>query len=339
MRCERCKFENIPGQSTCIKCGSVLEISTALTDIYPPRMSRWEKPFRNFSRSIRKNRAILYIHAKLHTPQWLRDVLGDMTVGVFLCIIPGLGHLINKRFKEIWWYFLAWIVLLLTGIFFYGTNYGYFFIGLAIGIHVVIAILYGLFKDLESFREKAAVFFFLLIGFLFLYRFVPRMIFPYLTGSYSSMDIPYYNVSEGDYLLARSDIDREIILDRGSLVVFNPVAIGGHQPRRIRSNRTTIGEITGLPGENIQILKGVFIIDGQPLDVEQYPVPGWLRNRTFSFIIPKDSYFVSSRYNITAHGIVLTDSNIIQVCIVNKSSIEAKAFMRWLPIARRGFLP
>ena len=262
-----------------------------------------------------------------------------MTVGVFLCIIPGLGHLVNKRFKEIWWYFLAWLVLILTGLFFYGTTTGYFLIGLAIGLHVVIAILYGLFKDLDNFREKAAVAFFLLIGFLLLYRFVPRMLFPFLTGSYSSIDIPYYNVSEGDYLLARSDIDRDTILDRGSLIVFNPVAIGGHQARAFHNGGTAIGEIVGLPGENIQVNDEVFTIDGLPLDVEQYPVPAWLQKRTLSIIIPEDSYFVSARYNVNAHGIALTDSNIRQVCIVKKSSIEAKAFMRWLPIARRGFLP
>ncbi len=41
----------------------------------------------------------------------------------------------------------------------------------------------------------------------------------------------------------------------------------------ISGNDTVIGEIVGLPGERLQIANEVFIIDGQLLDVEKYPVP------------------------------------------------------------------
>ena len=140
--------------------------------------------------------------------------------------------------------------------------------------------------------------------------------------------------------MARSDIDRNTILDRGSLVVIHPFAAGNHQARAFHNEGTTIAEIVGLPGENIQISKGVFLINNQPLSTEQYPVPGWLQNVTYSDIIPKDSYFISARYNMNFHGNArLTDNNIRQVCIVKKDAIEAKAFIRWLPVTRRGFLP
>ena len=44
MRCARCEFENIPGQTRCIRCGSILEAGSAVIDIYPPRMPAWSKP-------------------------------------------------------------------------------------------------------------------------------------------------------------------------------------------------------------------------------------------------------------------------------------------------------
>ena len=150
MRCERCKFENIPGQTTCIKCGSVLQITSSPLSIYPPRMPKWQKPFRNFSRLFRKSKTIAFINAKLHIPKWLQDLFSDQAIGLLLCLIPGLAHLINKRFKEIRLYFFAWLVLLLTGVFLYGGTAGYICIGLAIGLHVGITIQYGIFKNLNS---------------------------------------------------------------------------------------------------------------------------------------------------------------------------------------------
>jgi len=106
----------------------------------------------------------------------------------------------------------------------------------------------------------------------------------------------------------------------------------------ISGNDTVIGEIVGLPGERLQIVNEVFVVDSKLLDVEKYPVPQWLRNRAFSATIPNDSYFVSSRYNVSAHGIQLTASHIKQVCVLKTTDIEAKAFMRWWPLLRRGFL-
>lgn len=337
MRCERCKFENIPGRDTCIKCGSALSIKPTAVDIYPPRMPKWEKPFRYFSRSIRKNRVIIYISTRLHTPEWLRDILSDNSLSLFLCLIPGLAHLINKRFKEIRLYFVAWLILLVAGLFLYGGLPGYICIGLAVGLHVGITIQYGLFKDLDNFREKTALAVLLLIGFIFIYYFIPSILFPVM-GSQSTLTIPYYNISQGDYLLAGTNIDNETDLARGSLVLMHPVTVGGHGARATRNYGTVTGEIIGLPGENIRIVEDVFVVDGRQLHVEQYPVPGWLQKSRFSCIIPDNNYFISAQYNITAHGMNLTDSYIKQACIVPKSSIEAKVFMRWLPLAKRGFI-
>jgi type IV secretory pathway protease TraF len=339
MRCQRCKLENIPGRETCIKCGSALEIKSTAINIYPPRMAKWKKPFRDLLRSMRKGKVVPQTDIKSRSSARLREFFSDSVSGLLLSIIPGFAHWIQNRFKEIRWYFFAWLVLLLSGLFLYGSPAGFICFGLAIGVHAAIALQYGIIKDLTNIAEKVVIIILVLIGLTFLYRLVPRMPFLNIDGGYSNLTIPYYNVEAGDYLLTRGGLDEEDLLQRGSLVLIHPATFRGYGRRGVISgNDTVIGEIVGLPGERLQIVNEVFIIDGQLLDVEKYPVPQWLRRIPFSATIPNDSYFVSSRYSVRAHGIQLRASHIRQVCMVKTSDIEAKAFMRWWPLSRRGFL-
>lgn len=338
MRCERCKFENIPGQKTCIKCGSALEIKPAAIDVHPLRMSKWKKPFRNLLRLMRKGKVVPRENIKLHCPPWIKGVFSDSILGLLLSVIPGLAHLLQNRFKEIRWYFLAWLILLLSGLFLYGSAAGFICLGLAIGIHVGIAVQYGIIKDLANLREKIITVILVLIALTFIYRFVPRMLFPNLTGGYSSLSIPYYKVEAGDYLLAWRGLAQDTLLPRGSLVLIHPVTLTSHGGRVTRSEGEVIGQIVGLAGEQLEIQNGLFIVDGQQLDSDKYLVPQWLYKLNFSTKIPDDSYFVSARYNVAAHGVKLEASHIRQVCLVKASDIEAKAFMRWWPLSKRGFI-
>jgi len=339
MRCQRCKFENIPGQKTCIKCGSALEVTSTAINVHPPRMPRWKKPFRDVLRSMRKGKAIPQIDAKSHLTPRVKEFFNDSFLGLFLSIIPGLAHWTQNRFKEIRWYFLAWLILLLSGAFLYGSAAGYVCLGLAIGVHAAIALQYGILKNLTNMSEKIVTIILVLIGLTFLYRFIPRIPPLNFDGGYSSLTIPYYNVEAGDYLLTRGGLDENDLLQRGSLVLIHPATFRSTGRRDVPSgNDTVIGEVVGLPGERLQIVNEFFIVDGQLLDVEKYPVPQWLRRIPFSATIPDDSYFVSSRYNVSAHGVQLRASHIEQVCMVKTNDIEAKAFMRWWPLLRRGFL-
>lgn len=339
MRCQRCKFENIPGRETCIKCGSTLEIKSTVIDIYPPRMAKWKKPFRDLLRSMRKGKVVPQTDIKSRSSARLKEFFSDSVSGLLLSIIPGFAHWMQNRFKEIRWYFFAWLILLMSGLFLYGSPAGFICFGLAIGVHAAIALQYGIIKDLTNISEKVVTIILVLIGLTFLYRFIPRMPFLNFTGGYSSLTIPYHNVETGDYLLARGGLDEKDILQRGSLVLIRPATFRSHgRGGVINGNDTVIGEIVGLPGERLQILNEVFIVDGQLLNDQKYPVPMWLRRIPFSATIPNDSYFVSTRYNVSAHGVQLTASHIKQVCVVKRSDIEAKAFMRWWPLSRRGFI-
>ena len=337
MRCERCKFENIPGQKTCIKCGSILEIKQAKINVHPPRMSKWEKPLRSLLRLMRKSKVIRQKKTKIHYPQWFKNTFNDSFLGICLSIIPGLAHSIQKRFKEIRWYFLAWVVLLISGLFLYGSVAGFICVGLAIGIHAGIALQYGILKELVNLREKFVTVVIVLLVFTLIYRLVPKIIAPDLTSGHSSLTIPFQNIEAGDYLLAWGDLNKETLLARGSLVLMHPVTFTSYG-RTTVSKGEIIGQIVAFPGEQLEIQNRVFTVNGKKLDVDKYPVPQWLQKLKFSATIPNNSYFVSARYNVVAHGVKLEASYVRNVCIVKAENIEAKAFMRWWPLSKRGFI-
>ena len=336
MRCERCKFENIPGRKTCIKCGSALEIEATTIDVHPPRMSSRQKPFRSVLRWMRRGKIGPQEKAKLRFRSRAKGLFSDTFLDLILSVIPGLAHWVQSRFREIRWYFLAWLILILSGLFLYGSAAGYICIGLAIGVHAGIALQYGIIKQLANIREKIATVIFVLIVLALIYGFAPRIL--HLTGGYSSLTVPYHNVEAGDYLLARGGLDHNILLPRGSLVLIHPASLTGHGSRVTRSRSTAIGEIVGLGGEHLQIADGTFEIDGDRLDTQKYPVPMWLRNTNLSITIPQGSYFVTTRYNVRAYGVNLDTSYISRVCLVEAGDIEAKAFMRWWPLLKRGFI-
>jgi hypothetical protein len=50
--------------------------------------------------------------------------------------------------------------------------------------------------------------------------------------------------------------------------------------------------------------------------------------------VPQVSYFISAQYQGTGYN----EAQAIEVCIVNQEQIIAKAFLRWNPLRRRGFI-
>lgn len=338
MRCPRCQFENLPGKDKCFKCGSILKIKKGAVNIYPPRMAKWKTPFRNLLRLMRNGKVVPQgNNIRGHYPPWFRKVFSDSFLGLFLSIIPGLAHFIQKRFREIKWYFLAWLILLISGLFLYGSAAGYICLGLAVGLHAGIAVQYGIIKDMENLREKIITVILVLLAFALIYRFTPRILVPNLAGGYSSLSVPFHEVEAGDYLLAWGGLDQEALLARGSLVLIHPVTFTSHGRTTVGEDEV-IGQIVGLPGEQLEIQEGFFVVNGQQLGVDKYPVPQWLQKIRLSITIPDDSYFVSARYNVRAVGTSLRAGYVSKVCIVKAGDIEARAFMRWWPLLKRGFI-
>jgi hypothetical protein len=193
-------------------------------------------------------------------------------------------------------------------------------------------------------REKVVVIIFVLLAIFFIYRYTPQVVVPNLEGVHSSITVPYYKVARGDYLLAWRYASVETnLLPRGKLVLIKPVTLYqyGHGAAELGGEEIVgqiVGQIVGLAGEQLEIREGTFLVDGQKLDLERYPVPQWLKGTNFSVKIPDSSYFVSAEYTVQAHGVKLDASYIQRVCIAEAKEIKGRVFMRWWPLLKRGFV-
>jgi hypothetical protein len=328
MRCPRCQFENIPGRTRCFKCDSVLEAPAKPPNINPPRMSKWKKPLRNFLRLFREQKLVPDIDLG---QKWKKHPETAQVVALFLDFIPGLGHLFNRCFREIWWLVLAWLILMASGIFFFPAALGFLFIGLALSIHIWILMKHSIIRNIKNLPERlgAAVVFLILL--FALYNIVPRFILPNLTGAYTSLTIPYNDIRPRDFFLASRRV-RPDSLQRGSFILIRPQGV------RTVTTDTIVGQIIALPGEQIERNHDTFVVNGQVLDNHKYPVPKWLREFKISFTIGEDSYFVTSEFSISGQAARLRSDDILQACVYNIKEIRGDVFMRWTPVSKRGFI-
>ena len=338
MRCVRCHSENIPGQERCFKCGSVLE-ADAVVDVHPPRMSGWRRPLRGIIRSLRGSRAVPEKLPTRKIRHGLDKLASDGLIGLVLSIVPGLAHLLKRRFREVRMLVLLWAVLLAVGLFLYGSSTGSILIGLAIGVHAWIAIQFGLFKEITGFVERIVITLVVMVCFGVLYWAVPRLVFYGYTGGYTALTIPDMEISAGDYLLVRRTGHLEETLPRGTLVLVRPARMQNNRVDRFNREPLMIGQIVGLPGETVRIANGFYAAGDEVLNPERFPVPRWLRRRRMTAAVGPRSYFVSLAYTLAGHGNILpADAAIRNVCLVKAEDIQGRAFMRWWPLARRGFI-
>ena len=323
----------MPGQSVCLQCGSALTADAAQTDVHPPRMGKWKKPFRSFRRNFRACRLVQAGNRRTRMPSWAKKVSQVGFFGVVLSIVPGLAHVIQRRFREVLLYVIVWFLLLFGSLFFYGGALGWPLFGLTIGVHAWIAVHSGPLKAVTELRYRMLILLLVGVGLFLVYRATANLVFRDIAGGYTSVAIRYHNIEERDFLLARRSLATREDLRRGSMVITGIESIGGRY-FNTGGHRQVVAQIIALPGESLRIEEGVFVVDDNFLDPNECPVPQWLKNRSLSVTIGQDSYFVSAQFQ----GQGYNDSHVAEVCVVPIGEIEAKAFIRWAPLIRRGFI-
>jgi len=268
----------------------------------------------------------------------LGAVLPDSAKGILFGVVPGLAHAMKGRFKEVRLWVALWCLCMVLGVFFYSTTAGSLLIGLAIGLHAWIAVQYGAFWKVTEFATRAGVVLIVMACLTALYWAAPRLVVGGFTGGYTTFPIRAMHIQAGDYVLIRGVSDSDHPLARGTLVQIHPPSFAaGRLNAWLNRRDAAIGQIAGLPGETIRVAGGVYVVGEHSLDPAQFPVPGWLRRSeaTPTVSIPQDSYFVSTEY--VGYG-RLTPEILRQACLVPASEIRGRAFMRWWPVATRGFI-
>lgn len=339
MRCQRCQFENVPGESRCFKCGSILGGQDVSVDVYPPRMSKWQGPFRAVIRRLRCWRVLPEGGIGAWIPEWMKIMSGNAFLSLILSIVPGFAHLAQRRFRQVLWYFVAWFVFLLTGIFLYGDPLGFLLIGLAVATHVWIAFHAALLVEHQDIGYRIFDVASLLFFYMFFYWGIRTMVFGDFVFANTALISPLQNIQPGDCQLARRSLSQPGPFSRGTLVLIYPVReVVGYRRWRAVSGELMTVQIVGLPGEEVKIKDNAFVVNGRILDTNEYSVPNWMVVLKLGAINVGDgSYFVNNVYTITGRG-ALTEAMVRSVCMVSARDIVAKVIMRWLPLTRRGFL-
>lgn len=349
MQCQRCHFENIPGQQRCFKCGSILEGEITILDVHPPRMPPWKRPWRRLARHLQPN-----FKPKAEQPThpdrepWLDD-LPHALAGILWSLIPGLGHVILRRgLHRVSLPLLAWVVDMAMALWQLPAAWGWTALGIGAGIHAWLALDAGLLSQLRRVQQRLAAVSVGFLGFIAVYITLAWLIQPFNPSNprhlrlarhffaRTSLAVPAEQIHVGDTLRLRT-WDPNLPLPRGALVRFPAPTLvrrRRHPIRRTSSGVHIIGEVIGLPQEVVEIRAGRYYVNQIALDPGRYPVPGWLMHNTLAPTqVPVGRFFVSTEYNRSNRA--LPSQMIRQACLVDSNDIDGLATMLWNPSSRR----
>jgi hypothetical protein len=330
MQCQRCQFENMPGQARCFKCGSILEGEAGVLDVQPPRMASWKRPWRGVSRLMRRHSTVDSVESKIPT-KWVADN-AEIIWGIILSIVPGFAHLLKRRFRSILWVWLLWLVFFGINALLFRTPWGWRSLGVAAAMHAWIALDIGLRAQLNEVLERVFALLILFVFFLLFYVVLAHVCLPGIEFRRTPLAIPGADVRSGDTLLLRILAEGPNTLARGSLVGFH--ALGN----ATRGSSGALGQIVGLPNELVVIDQGVYTVNGTTLSADDYPVPAWLPRRRVELLVGPNQYFVSSMYSSRYGGRGMRGVRkdmIKRLCLVNKEAIASRVTMLWWPLNRR----
>jgi len=345
----------MPGLTVCFRCGSLLENADVAVEVHPPRAAKWKKPFRRIHRWLRRRTALSTIEIAAERAvsranmvaddglrlfgiarrdrrlsPWpdVRILLTETFGGLLLSVLPGLVQLIQQRFKSVRILWLSWFSSLAMGLFFVGRgSLGAISLGMALVLHAWIAADAALLLE----RLKGMVLRLAAVGVAAVWVFVVYWgvrvtVLGGIIGGEALVDVPHYRVTTNDYLLCRRLKEGAPSLRRGDLVALS-VPSG-----------TGVGQVVALPGEIVKVEKDRFTVNRRELDPAEFKVPRWLRKQKVSLPLGREEYFVRMGYNVELRGRYQLEELVRRTLVVKRSAIRGRAFMRWMPVRRRGFL-
>lgn len=351
MQCNQCGFENLPGLTVCIRCGSVLEATQSI-HVHPPRAAAWAKQVRPFQYWI--NHFLGFRIGKtfadfMGSRLKVKSSFGIDIACMLLSVIPGLGHLLSNRFKDRLPYIGVCYLSLAVGLTFFGTLLGGVGIGLGAALHAwLIVDAGGLTIGSGSSTGLSRTILLLLSGLLLfgLYGGIRNQVGNHFRGIYAGSDIPHCGVDQGDYLIAWSQSGERPAYERGDVVMYWTEARDLSPGVRFGGG-FLVGPIVGLPGETLVFNREAVIVSRNGETVRVIPNENLgLGTLTDTIEVPEDAYFCippdmgrRGGYGIVGLNSFQVNANLFKTAgVAPISSIQARAFFLYNPIWKRGFL-
>ena len=330
MQCPSCQFENMPGIVNCGRCGASLTLACTEINVNPPRASKAQKQWRAIFPSVglALNRISQFFSSGWDFLFGRDTALGQsIDFGSFniRLLVPGWPQFAIGQLGRGRMFFLFYIVCLLCGMIWLGTQTGNLFIGLAIGCHTA-SVLDIILKSQGELSTRLQTTLFILGCILFL-LYLPM----YWVGrSVASPQIVQQNLQpfqSGDVLL----LNRWVSHQPGDIVQYDIPTLRVNQlgNRILLIEGTRIDRIIARPGQRVTVQGGQLLVDGvvsQWLPYNPNRIPAQLE-----LTVPSSSFFI-----LPSTDPNLPLNSMVKASLVPESSIEGVVYWRSQPFSRFG---
>ena len=343
MQCQRCGFENMPGLTACVRCGSILAATGAI-EVHPPRAG-WGKFFRPLG--YRLNRFFGFqlperIGSVLERIIPIRYLASRSPLHMLLSVVPGLGHAAAGSLSAIKWLWPAWAGFLLAGLCFYGTTPGGVLIGVAIAVHAWIVCDAG---DVRPLVSHARMRFLFLIGvyvvlFGVLYGGIRDAVSYRWRGAFVGMNLPCDGIQQEDYLIIDMSAYRHTVPQRGEVALYYLPTADVWRGVRFAGGEM-VGKILGLPGEKVEFKQDRVVLSRQGRIQASFTTEELgIGPVELTAEIPEGDYYcLHPPFVRHGGGHMPWEHRATLAGLVPERNIRGRAFMIYNPIWRRGFLP
>jgi hypothetical protein len=272
MQCPSCDFQNMPGNTRCLRCGASLEMATASIGVEPPRASARSKRLRKWLPSspriaMRLQRAWEAVPGRA-LEEWRRAELPANCMPRL--IVPGwaqayLGDRVPARR-----FFWAWLGLGLVGLVCYGSQLGELCLGGMVAVHsgsIIDACWRAAPAETQFRRGVAAAAF---CGVAMIAYLIAGSNLDRLVDSRQWLEIgqPF---APGDVVLFRRGVFANEAPQPGDVVVYHS---DGRVAGRVRGrngflqiNADWVDRVIAGPGSRIRWESGQLWVDDQPSDL------------------------------------------------------------------------
>jgi hypothetical protein len=291
MQCASCEFQNMPGNTRCLRCGATLQLATAAVDVEPPRASSRSKVLRRFVPGS-VTRTALQFRRSQAIEQWRR---AQLPAGCLPRLaVPGwaqayLGNRVQARR-----FFWSWLGLGLAGLLCYGSQLGAVWLGGMVAVHVGSIIDVSWRRDpVETQAQRGALAAALgvvaLVAYGALLWNVQRVVD---TRQWITVGEPF---APSDVVLYRQNAYAGAAPQPGDLVLFSNSSstLGrteqGHQAR-FQTDGQWVDRVIAGPGSRVRWESGALWVDDQASELR--PLNPARMPQRLELTVPAGSYCV-----------------------------------------------
>jgi signal peptidase I len=338
MQCVSCHFENMPGVTSCGRCGANLMLASSNINVYPPRAGTWAKLIRRWFRVHRIwftlkniNFNIFNIKIRGFIPQIPDDWSNNRVLSKLW--VPGWPQMAlgNKTRGKVMLY--MYLAMLFLALLFFGSFPGGVFLGLAITIHAssVFDIFRAGIADYTTLLTRSimcllavGMVYFVLISYGINNLIVPSSITataePFLAG-----DTILYNPNAYRY---NKPAISEVVIYSIPYEVFN---MGGYREHYVyRIGGDNIDRIIAGEGQTVELAGGALLVDDrpstwQPLNPKRFVV-------NLKVTVPEGYYCILP--STIPPEVNMPESILRRMILVPRGSVYGRAILRNYPFSR-----